>query len=1128
MVAFGAPPPVGLWDFDDSSALLKASASGSLQLSGQQLAIPGAIEGDGAVRIGVGSHYVCAHGIAPNGSGDQVNRYSLLFDFRIAALGPWRCLYQTDASNLNDGDCFVRSGDGAIGVGQTGYSTARSKTGVWQRLLVTVDNSQGIYRLYLDGESILNGAPQAVDGRFALGPKVLFFADDDGEDGLIDITRLAFYDICLSASEAAELGGVSQGGATNLPPTVVFPATGPGQTTTGQQTSYLLNATDSDNDPVQIRLDWGDGGVLSAWSGLLPAGQPVPFAHTFKQSGTFHVRALAQDQRGQIGQWTDVKEVVVTGDAIIEFITPPYLQNVKIDGITIMWELDYPVQAEVEFGTGTAYGSRAACTWAASEAGTQIYKCVLTGLEPGTAYRYRIWAGGREGPSGLFTTAPKEASNFAFSVWSDSQGSNHGTYDADPLEPTKSMMHHMAANGISIGIACGDMAESGGSYSDTRSFYLDRVARLLGASVPWYVAWGNHDGGPETVIRKFADFPSQIRAGFKAGYGSYSFDYAGCHFIALDYASCAGDIHNWLESDLQSDANRNAKFTFLFVHSPPYCEVWLDGDAFLRSALVPLLETYGVDVCFSGHTHEYERGFRNGVYYCVTGGGSWLDIPETQITDWPHMTVGGYSAIPGVIRPRPDAGGGLVNEYVRVEIDGDTFTASMIGFTPDGTEIGVLDRFTGSHNPAGHPPGAPRLTGPEVIDVFATNALMLHSSAFADPDAGDILLQSVWRLCRTTDVVSSSGVVWEGGTGPLVLECSVPTGNLSPGQTLYAAVRHVDGDGLSSPFSAPLAIRLRPDPVYLENFEKVPEFNLPQGWSAQHHTSVDIDTSDPAEPRSNTYLTWTVVSENRLSQVGENRVNVPAAVQGNSAYAESDHRGGVQLQYLTTPDFDLSTVTHVQLSFRSNYLQNQDSLGALEYSIDGGANWLPVLYLLDEQDVIRGSGGQIDAAATFRRVDPDGVPTASGASATGGTYGDHILSRPFEGLGDFIQPRANDDSIGSKRIERFALPHADAQPRVRFRFALAGTGSWFWGVDDFALFGTVAPTEAPRITRVAAMEGAIELEWTAPQGPFQVQFRSSLVDGVWENLGGVIAADRRSGRLPLTGNTGFYRLQIVP
>jgi hypothetical protein len=148
------------------------------------------------------------------------------------------------------------------------------------------------------------------------------------------------------------------------------------------------------------------------------------------------------------------------------------------------------------------------------------------------------------------------------------------------------------------------------------------------------------------------------------------------------------DILQWLEGDLSAAAERNPKFTFLFVHVPPFCEIWIDGDAWLRTYLVPLLEKYGVDACFSGHTHEYERGSLRGTHYVITGGGSWLDLPEPYTVDWPHMTVGGFQSLGGGIDK------GLVNEYVRVRVEGDLATVEMHAFQPDGSPLGILDSFT--------------------------------------------------------------------------------------------------------------------------------------------------------------------------------------------------------------------------------------------------------------------------------------------------------------------------------------------------------------------------------------------------------------------------------------------------
>ena len=48
--------------------------------------------------------------------------------------------------------------------------------------------------------------------------------------------------------------------------------------------------------------------------------------------------------------------------------------------------------------------------------------------------------------------------------------------------------------------------------------------------------------------------------------------------------------------------------------------------------------------------------------------------------------------------------------------------------------------------------------------------------------------------------------------------------------------------------------------------------------------------------------------------------------------------------------------------------QNQDSIGSVEYSVDEGATWLPLVYHFDNGDVIHDGGGNIDGLATMAGV----------------------------------------------------------------------------------------------------------------------------------------------------------------
>ncbi len=353
-----------------------------------------------------------------------------------------------------------------------------------------------------------------------------------------------------------------------------------------------------------------------------------------------------------------------------------------------MWELDAQQNCSVEYGMTTQYGNSAGASSEIIQAGSAAYKSFLTGLSAGTQYHYRLVIDGTPQDDKTFKTAPKGYTDFTFGVWGDSQGHNHGAYPNDPYEPTKAMITHMADR-VDFGVSVGDLAENGNSYNDTRVYYLDRVAQLLGTKVPWFNAWGNHDSSSGAIIRKFADMPSKQRgAPYHSGYGNFSFTYGNCHFLCIDDLERTN--FEWIKNDLYS-AHKTSKFIFVFVHRPPYCERWYSGEQVFRDELVPLLELYGADVCFSGHTHAYARGYKNGVYYCVTGGGSWLDSHEPLTTDWPHLTVGGYHDL------APGVNGGLVNEYVAVNVTKNSFTVEMTAFNPDGSVMaGVTDSFSKS------------------------------------------------------------------------------------------------------------------------------------------------------------------------------------------------------------------------------------------------------------------------------------------------------------------------------------------------------------------------------------------------------------------------------------------------
>jgi hypothetical protein len=336
-------------------------------------------------------------------------------------------------------------------------------------------------------------------------------------------------------------------------------------------------------------------------------------------------------------------------------------------------------------------------------------------------------------------------------------------------------------------------------------------------------------------------------------------------------------------------------------------------------------------------------------------------------------------------------------------------------------------------------------------------------------------------------------------------------------------------------------------PIYFENFDSTLEGEVPAGWTLKSYTDVLDEEFDLSNLNSKSYANWVVVDVSRfrspllsynaktptddyLRVLSTNLDNVVNGVvvtnlgTGKILFADAGYRSGQsQVLYAVTPDYNLTGKSNVYVSFHSLYEQNQDSLGALEYSIDGGANWRPLVYLLDRSDVLTNASG-VDAVATFTTeyatgddavayyVDPDT------AEFKGGTYGTFIAAPISQALAPYISGRIDDDPVESKRVEYFRVLQADNQARVRFRFAYAGSNSWYWGIDDFGIYGTGSSSQQINLT-VSKSGSNVVVSWTGGEGVLQKT--TALGSGNWQPV--QVTAGTKTVTEPIEG-TAFYRV----
>jgi hypothetical protein len=319
---------------------------------------------------------------------------------------------------------------------------------------------------------------------------------------------------------------------------------------------------------------------------------------------------------------------------------------------------------------------------------------------------------------------------------------------------------------------------------------------------------------------------------------------------------------------------------------------------------------------------------------------------------------------------------------------------------------------------------------------------------------------------------------------------------------------------------------LLPAPLHFEDFDGTEEGGLPVGWTQQSFSAVPDPNIDFGDLNSAAYAGWTVVDSARfqnalltygthtpetdyrrvLATNAANVVNGAIVEQlavnkiafGNSGYRD----GGNQVVYLFSKDFDLSGQNSVFLSFHSLWEQNQDSIGSVEYSVDEGVTWLPLVYFLDGADIVRDGSGAVDPVATFSTTRGD-IATYTDPitqEPRGGHYGAFIGvdQGRWDTLAPFISARVDDNAIESKRVELFRLKAADNQPKVRLRFAHAGTDSWYFGIDNVGLYSlsVVSPpviTGPDPVTEAVGNTVTFEVSLLGV-GPYTYQWRHDGAD----------------------------------
>lgn len=328
-----------------------------------------------------------------------------------------------------------------------------------------------------------------------------------------------------------------------------------------------------------------------------------------------------------IAQLGNIKNTVAEDENTLSILKGPYLQNVKKDKITVMWETNLNASSGVEYGETAGYGKKVV-----SGKLKKIHEITIPGLKEETVYHYRVSS---KTPSGLgeevlkitsesyvFKTAVRGNTPFCFAVYGDSRSN---------VECHTRIAEAIAQKRPDIVLHVGDLVADGKNYKNWGSEFFEPAKKLF-SNTPFYIAIGNH----EKNAHWFYDFVS-----YPEPENYYSFDYGNAHFTIIDSNRAdqkridtseyrpGSTQYKWLEKDLKDS---KSEWKFIFFHHPPYSSSphFPEKSCKKVRVLSPLFEKYGVDIVFNGHVHNYERSYpiknnkidmKQGVIYLVTGGG---------------------------------------------------------------------------------------------------------------------------------------------------------------------------------------------------------------------------------------------------------------------------------------------------------------------------------------------------------------------------------------------------------------------------------------------------------------------------------------------------------------------------
>ena len=310
----------------------------------------------------------------------------------------------------------------------------------------------------------------------------------------------------------------------------------------------------------------------------------------------------------------------------------PWVVGVTETEMTVVWTSTDRCMGWVEVAPddGTSFYAEERPRYDEDFMGRHVVSAVhhvrITGLKPGTSYRYRIYQQGVDDsghnpvPSGYISasnvysqkpyairTMDAKKADCTFTMVNDIHGR-----DSMMLALTKGLKEQKP----DFVVFNGDMVSFMGSTEDIETGFMTRATETFATDIPLVYVRGNHETRGPGFSEYLNLFPTPTTTPY------FTFRQGPVAFVVLDsgedkpdsdieyggtaaYDAYREKMAEWLKEAVKSEEFRSAPVKIALLHIPFDKGVGWYGNNELKRLLLPTLNEAGIDVMLCGHTHRY-------------------------------------------------------------------------------------------------------------------------------------------------------------------------------------------------------------------------------------------------------------------------------------------------------------------------------------------------------------------------------------------------------------------------------------------------------------------------------------------------------------------------------------------